>query len=127
MSTRHDAADHPNGSWRLGKRKAQTGSHPLTFEEAPNQVSPRSECPTADSAEIPADISSRSPRRHDLTKGGNVVQPTAMTQEVHIPIDPHAWRATRWVGAIAGHATERDLLTATGISADHRNSVTRVY
>ena len=59
--------------------------------------------------------------------GGNVVHSTATTQELHISIDPHAWRATRWVGAIAGHATGRNLLTATGISADHRNSVTRVY
>jgi ParB/RepB/Spo0J family partition protein len=52
---------------------------------------------------------------------------TATTDEIPISIDPKAWRATRWVGAVAGHATGRDLLAGTWITPDHRNSVTRVY
>jgi ParB family chromosome partitioning protein len=55
------------------------------------------------------------------------LQSTATTDEIHISIEPRAWRATRWVGAVAGHATERDLLAGTWITPDDRNSVTRVY
>lgn len=55
------------------------------------------------------------------------VQSTATTDEMDISIEPRAWRATRWVGAVAGHATTRDLLAGTWISPDHHNSVTRVY
>jgi ParB family chromosome partitioning protein len=60
-------------------------------------------------------------------KGGTVVQSSPTTDEVFTSIDPRAWHATRWVGAVAGHATGRDLLAGAGISPDHRTSVTRVY
>ena len=60
-------------------------------------------------------------------KGGTVVQSSPTTDDVFTSIDPRAWHATRWVGAVAGHATGRDLLTPAWISADQRKSVTRVY
>ncbi len=60
-------------------------------------------------------------------KGGGDLQSTADIDEIEISIEPEAWRATRWVGVVAGHATGRDLLAGTWITPDHRNSVTRVY
>jgi ParB/RepB/Spo0J family partition protein len=55
------------------------------------------------------------------------LQSSATTDEIQISIEPKAWRATRWVGVVAGHATGRDLLAGRWITPDHRDSVTRVY
>src|SRR6266542_1631654 len=60
-------------------------------------------------------------------KGDGGLQSIPAIDEIAISIEPKAWRATRWVGAVAGHATGRDLLAGTWITPDHRNSVTRVY
>ncbi|HEY1297020.1 MAG TPA: ParB/RepB/Spo0J family partition protein [Chloroflexota bacterium] len=55
------------------------------------------------------------------------MQSSPTNTEASISLDPHAWHATRWVGAVAGHATGHDLLTSAEIGADHRKSVTRIY
>lgn len=55
------------------------------------------------------------------------MQSIATTDEIYVSLEPTAWRATLWVGAAAGHATKRDLLDGISLSADHRNSITRVY
>jgi len=44
-----------------------------------------------------------------------------------VSLDPRAWQDTRWVGAVAGHATTGDLLAGAWLAADHHRSVTRVY
>src|SRR5215204_2187657 len=49
------------------------------------------------------------------------------SEETSIAIEPRAWRDTRWVGSIAGHATTPDLFAGAVLGADYQHSVTRIY
>src|SRR6266511_6252227 len=51
----------------------------------------------------------------------------AEAEEVPVALEPRAWRDTRWVGSIAGHATTPDLLAGARLGADHQHAITRVY
>ena len=55
------------------------------------------------------------------------MHPTESHDNIQTSVDPQAWRATRWVGAVAGHATGADLLAGSGLGRDQYRSVTRVY
>jgi hypothetical protein len=109
-----------------GKRRV-IGS--LPDEGARNQLTPSpSDCVTVRSlAETSVDSAHRIVQAAEPDEGRLSLQSSATTDEIQISIEPKAWRATRWVGAVAGHATGRDLLAGRWITPDHRNSVTRVY
>src|SRR5216684_1384476 len=118
------ARRRPQGA--SGKRRV-IGS--LPDEGTRNQLtrSP-SDCVTVRSlAETSVDSAHRIVQAAEPDEGRLSLQSSATTDEIHISIEPRAWRATRWVGVVAGHATGRDLLAGTWITPDHRNSVTRVY
>src|SRR5712691_8814211 len=51
----------------------------------------------------------------------------AEAEEIPVAIQPRAWRDTRWVGSIAGHATTPDLLASAFLGADHQHAITRTY
>src|SRR6266849_3298580 len=48
-------------------------------------------------------------------------------EDIPVALEPRAWRNTRWVGSIAGHATTPDLLTGAFLGADHQHAITRTY
>ena len=52
---------------------------------------------------------------------------SAEAAELPVAIQPRAWRDTRWVGSIAGHATTPDLLAGAFLGADQQHSITRTY
>src|SRR5712692_683680 len=47
--------------------------------------------------------------------------------QIPVALEPRAWRNTRWVGSIAGHATTPDLLAGAFLGADHQHAITRTY
>jgi len=51
----------------------------------------------------------------------------APAEEIPAALEPRAWRDTRWVGSIAGHATTPDLLGGAFLGADHQHAITRTY
>jgi ParB family chromosome partitioning protein len=52
---------------------------------------------------------------------------TPAEAELPVAIQPRAWRDTRWVGSIAGHATTPDLLVGAFLGVDQRHAITRTY
>jgi ParB family chromosome partitioning protein len=48
-------------------------------------------------------------------------------EQTSIPLEPRAWRETRWLGSIAGRTTTSDLLAGGVFDAGHRHAVTRIY
>ncbi len=48
-------------------------------------------------------------------------------EDIPVALEPRAWRNTRWVGSIAGHATTPDLLAGAFLGADHQHAITRTY
>src|SRR6266849_4756355 len=52
---------------------------------------------------------------------------SAEAEEIPVAIQPRAWRDTRWVGSIAGHATTPDLLAGAFLGADQQHAITRTY
>src|SRR5712691_12199071 len=51
----------------------------------------------------------------------------AEAEEVPVAIKPRAWRDTRWVGSIAGHATTPEMLAGVFLGADQQHAITRTY
>ena len=120
-------AEMARGGAQSASRKRRVIGRPRLTAGGRNQLPPSLSRCDIQSPRLQPSSQTRPHRRHGVMKGGTVVQSSPTTDEVFTSIDLRAWHATRWVGAVAGHATGRDLLTNAWISADQRKSVTRVY